>query len=249
MARAASYARAAIGLLLLGGHATARGGELVDPTPRQSWSGATARGLLGYTLASADVDGDGAADLVAGNPGCDGPGAVVVYAHDGAGFAAEPSYLLPGIRMDGEIGRQLTAGDFDGDGADDVLAGGPCQDSIGLYYGSASGPGGAVLVASVGLPELFPGATDVPGDGIDQDCNGVSAGAGGSGEPTDEPACGCGTGGSGGVAGRYVGVGGAAASHRPGGSAFLDEVPEARELLAQQGFDPHLHRHDRGRAG
>ncbi len=167
MARAALHARAAIGLLLLGGHATARGAELVDPTLRQSWSGATARGLLGYTLASADVDGDGAADLLAGNPGYDGPGAVVVYAHDGAGFATEPSYLLPGARSDSEIGRQLATGDLDGDGVEDILGAGTVP-GVEIFYGGVAGPSAGLALVGDGLGDFGEqlAAGDVNGDGI-----------------------------------------------------------------------------------
>ena len=99
--------------------------------------------------------------------------------------------------------------DDDGDGAIDEDA------ATSTWYADADGDGygdPGVAVKACAAPDgtvanaddcddedegVHPGATDVPDDDIDQDCDGADAGSGAdpdtddTGEPKDEPGCGC----------------------------------------------------------
>lgn len=121
---------------------------------------------LGFSVASGDVDGDGASDIVIGAPGADasaptrvdagavfvvlGPGAsgtlpgpaadITIYGAKGDPDATSNS-PAPGTDLDdpgGLLGTSVATGDIDGDGADDLVVGAPFEDgSTALYGGHA----------------------------------------------------------------------------------------------------------------
>lgn len=111
---------------------------------------------FGQALASGDFDGDGHDDLAIGAPrhrsrvvaGADVLGGRVLVAHghvDGlsplVGFEMEQGLQgLPDTPEDGEeFGHALAAGDFNGDGYDDLAIGVPSEDDVGavlVVYGS-----------------------------------------------------------------------------------------------------------------
>ena len=93
----------------------------------------------------ADLNGDGRSDLVVGVPGEDheeleGAGAVNVIYSRGGGLSSEGNQLLSqgidevaGFAESGaNLGRSIATGDFDGDGFDDLAAGAPGADVMGV---------------------------------------------------------------------------------------------------------------------
>ena len=97
---------------------------------------------FGWTIAAlGDVDGDTYADIAAGARFYDGTltneGGVFLFKGSASGLAASPSWQATSGQMGGEMGRVAGAGDFDGDGFRDLLAGAPGLDTGLFDVGSA----------------------------------------------------------------------------------------------------------------
>ncbi|HEX8207822.1 MAG TPA: PQQ-dependent sugar dehydrogenase [Solirubrobacteraceae bacterium] len=177
----AGLARAGAVNVLYGSATGLNGG----PNPRQFFqsdvAGANEAGdRFGAALAAGDFDGDGRDDLVASAPGENFygvPDAGVVNVQYGSangvdgndrGKAQEWSQnSFEGLAQDGDrFGTALAAGDFDGDGRADLVAGAPGEDyqatasgMVNVMYGTASGLAGSVRARQIpqehaaGLPE------------------------------------------------------------------------------------------------
>ncbi len=128
-------------------------------------------------VVAADFDGDGRDDLVtkakydeedARFEDDDMPDV-----DDAAFYRAMPQGLkevgsVPGITSDHESGMvPVVAGDFDGDGRDDILGRTQVDEAVAVY-GSANGPGRGRSATSLGKVRLFDAVVgDVDGDGRD----------------------------------------------------------------------------------
>jgi len=119
---------------------------------------------FGEGLASGDFDGDGIADLAAGAPGDrfdSDPASGVVHPFRGSGGGptraayrrVDQGSVGSANEAGDEFGAALAAGDFDGDGLDDLATGSPGEapgalppsGAIWIFPGSASGPSGGDL--------------------------------------------------------------------------------------------------------
>lgn len=101
---------------------------------------------FGSSLALGDLDGDGHDDLAAGAPGSAGggiagAGSVFVFRGGAAGALTFTDRLIQedvgGVSGVGDhLGARLASGDFDGDGADDLAASAPADNTAGPASGS-----------------------------------------------------------------------------------------------------------------
>jgi hypothetical protein len=130
-----------------------------DRTPMAIRTGATwtAEGgqqgaRFGSSVGSADVNGDGYADLIVGIRHYDGDlpdeGGARIFLGSLSGLDDTPSWEVEGDQAGSEFGWAVGgAGDVNGDGYEDVVVGAPTYDNgetnegrVVVYHGSASGP-------------------------------------------------------------------------------------------------------------
>jgi hypothetical protein len=131
---------------------------------------AAADEMLGASLAIGDFDGNGADDIAAGAPGADGAaGRIFVWP------GSESGVVTPGVRYDAvdldcgavtagaQFGAAVAAGDFDGDGFDDLAVASPeiagASGQVCIVRGSDTGlvtDAGEVLVENSIAPFADP---------------------------------------------------------------------------------------------
>jgi len=111
-------------------------------------SAPSASSMFGYALVAADLRNSGYADLVVGvasfNTSFKDPGTVYFYDGGSNGLSTAPSYQLAGPALNNAAGGySLAAGDYDGDGYQDVAVGYGAynlfQGAVSFYKGGATG--------------------------------------------------------------------------------------------------------------
>lgn len=133
--------------------ATVSEAERVD----QSDSGYTplAGEELGTDVVFGDFNGDGYDDMATGAPGQDvggdsSAGLVSVHYGSASGFSGfeniNEDVIAPGTQPSNRFGRVLAAGDFDGDGADDLAVGMPDWDQNGPSISTGRNSGRIVVL-------------------------------------------------------------------------------------------------------
>ncbi len=163
-------------------HGSASG---IHTTPAATLESNQAEALLGSSVSGAgDINGDGYADVIAGAPAYDNgqtnEGAVFVYYGSSSGVNLASRIILESNQAEAYLGTSVAgAGDINGDGYDDIVAGAYLYDNgqenegaIFIYYGSPSGlnPTPTILEYNqrgLHLGTSVAGAGDVNQDGYD----------------------------------------------------------------------------------
>ncbi|MBL8008294.1 MAG: FG-GAP repeat protein [Ignavibacteria bacterium] len=136
-----------------------------------------------------DINGDGYSDVVIGAPeyslsSSSKEGAVYAYYGSAAGLSDTSNWLVTGQSQGYKLGFSVyTAGDVNGDGYSDVIAGAPDSNKAFVYFGSASGLSvnpdwSATSSSNTGFGYSVSAAGDNNGDGFSDVIIGAPGGTG-----------------------------------------------------------------------
>ncbi len=149
----------------------------LDTTAATTLTGTSANDSFGVSLSAlGDTNGDGYDDVLIGASGSGSGGAAYLYRGKYTGLNSSATTSFTGATASMGQGREVVAGDFDGDGYIDAAAGAPSytssQGQVTVYQGTASGIGTAAWSTFYGeaASNWFGagmGAADINGDGYD----------------------------------------------------------------------------------
>ena len=118
----------------------------IEIAPWKTLVGNNIRSSFGWAIAGVDINGDGIKDIVVGapmytpTPSENSIGAVFIYL-GGEDIDTIPIYIIKGERPNDQFGISVSsAGDFNGDGYEDLLVGANVSRSIGRAYIFLGGP-------------------------------------------------------------------------------------------------------------
>ena len=161
-------------------------GSAYGPSMTAAWTAQSdqAASSFAYSVATAgDVNGDGYADVIVGDPDYGPSGRAYLFLGSASGLAVTPAWVVDGFEFVGSFGISVAAaGDVNGDGYSDVIVGDYSQNGPGaqntsqsarIFLGSATGLSTApAWILSGPHTEARFGASvrtagDVNGDGYD----------------------------------------------------------------------------------
>ncbi|MBL8008240.1 MAG: FG-GAP repeat protein, partial [Ignavibacteria bacterium] len=138
-------------------------GSGISATPDWTYETANTGEQLGFSVSTAgDINGDGYADVIAGCPnysnGENSEGRALLFQGSSTGLSAAPNWTNESNQVSANYGNCVfTAGDINGDGYSDVIAGSKLYDngetdegSVFVYNGSPSGLSSTVNWTSAG---------------------------------------------------------------------------------------------------
>lgn len=153
------------------------GGEIVDNIPDLTITGETAGDLFGSTVCVIDADMDGYKDIVVGAPGFSGGNGKLYLYMGGAGIDDQADWVYASANAGEQLGSSLhSAGWFNEDGFEDLIAGAPAYNSnqgrAYVFYGNgtlASAPSMTLTGEIAG--DMFGAGVNDLGD-VNEDDNG-----------------------------------------------------------------------------
>lgn len=130
----------------------------------QTFTGLAAN-YFGYLMEYGDFNGDGFGDLIItedGN-GAATKGKISIYNGSASGLSASASGVINYETVNYNLGRQVTSGDFNGDGFDDIAVTAAANGLVYIFYGSAGSFG---TISASTASRIYTGAHTTFGAGL-----------------------------------------------------------------------------------
>ena len=130
----------------------------------QTYTGSAAN-YFGYLMEYGDFNGDGFGDLIItedGN-GAASKGKISIYNGSASGLNASASGVINYETVNYNLGRQVTSGDFNGDGFDDIAVTAAANGLVYIFYGTAGSFG---TISASAASRILTGAHTTFGAGL-----------------------------------------------------------------------------------